>query len=251
MSTGGMKGKNAVVTGASKGIGKAIALAFAETGVNVLINYVGEDGAAEAVKAEAARFGVKAEIFHADVSDSAQVEEMYQYWDQQFGSLDILVNNAGIAQSVLVTEMTDAQWDRMIKVHLYGTFNNAREAAKRMTKAKQGKIINISSDLASLGCEEFAHYSAAKGGIIAFTKSLARELAPHIQVNSVAPGGTITDILASFGEGYAEIEAAKYPLKRLAHPDEIARSVIFLASDAGNFYTGQVLNPNGGSVMNG
>lgn len=246
-----LKGKNALITGSSKGIGRAIALAFAKDGANVLINYIGKEDEARAVQQEAERYGVRALIYHANVADSAQVADMFRYFDEQLGELDILVNNAGIAESAFVADMTDEQWDRMIKVHLYGTFYNAREAAKRMKQRSQGKIINISSDLASLGCDEFAHYSAAKGGITAFTKSLARELAPHIQVNAVAPGGTFTDILASFGEGYCETEAAKYPLKRLAQPEEIANSAVFLASEYGDFYTGQVLSPNGGSVMNG
>ncbi|WP_068620969.1 SDR family NAD(P)-dependent oxidoreductase [Paenibacillus tuaregi] len=250
MGYAGLQGKSALVTGASKGIGRAVALEFAKAGTNVMINYIGEDSDALAVKKEAESYGVKAEIFHADVSDSAQVRDMFTAFDRLFGRLDILVNNAGIAQAVTVRDMTDEQWDRMIKVHLYGTFYNAREAARRMWENQAGKIINISSDLASLGCEEFTHYSAAKGGISSFTKALARELAPHINVNSVAPGGTFTDILADFGEGYEEEEAAKYPLKRLAQPEEIAKSVLFLASDDANFYTGQILGPNGGSVMN-
>ncbi|OBZ07594.1 3-oxoacyl-ACP reductase [Bacillus sp. FJAT-27264] len=250
MSYAGLKGKQALITGASKGIGKAVALEFAKAGTNVMINYIGNDQEALEVKKEAESYGVKAEIHHADVSDSSQVREMFDAFDRLFGTLHILVNNAGIAQAVTVREMTDEQWDRMIKVHLYGTFYNAREAARRMWDNQAGKIINISSDLASLGCEEFTHYSAAKGGITSFTKALARELAPHINVNSVAPGGTLTDILADFGEGYEEEEAAKYPLKRLAQPQEIAKSVLFLASDDANFYTGQVLGANGGSVMN-
>ncbi|GIP21971.1 SDR family NAD(P)-dependent oxidoreductase [Paenibacillus sp. J22TS3] len=250
MGYAGLQGKSALVTGASKGIGRAVALEFAKAGTNVMINYIGEDSDALAVKKEAESYGVKAEIFHADVSDSAQVRDMFTTFDRLLGRLDILVNNAGIAQAVTVRDMTDEQWDRMIKVHLYGTFYNAREAARRMWENQAGKIINISSDLASLGCEEFTHYSAAKGGISSFTKALARELAPHINVNSVAPGGTFTDILADFGEGYEEEEAAKYPLKRLAQPEEIAKSVLFLASDDANFYTGQILGPNGGSVMN-
>lgn len=246
-----LTGKNVLITGSSMGIGKAIALAFAEQGANVLINYVGDDQTAETTRLQAEAFGVKAYKFNADVSDSKQVSEMFQYLDNQLGDIDILVNNAGIAQNAPITEMTDEQWDKMIKVHLYGNFYNCREAAKRMKKRNTGKIVNISSDLGSLGCEEYAHYSAAKGGINAFTKSLARELAPHINVNAVAPGATLTDILVEFGENYIEEESAKYPLKRLAQPEEIAQSVLFLASACADFYTGQILGPNGGGVMNG
>ena len=246
-----LTGKNVLITGSSMGIGKAIALAFAEQGANVLINYVGNDQIAETTRLEAEKFEVKAFKYNADVSDSKQVSEMFQYMDKHLGDIDILVNNAGIAQNAPITEMTDEQWDKMIKVHLYGNFYNCREAAKRMLKRNKGKIVNISSDLGSLGCEEYAHYSAAKGGINAFTKSLARELAPHINVNAVAPGATFTDILAEFGDNYVEEESAKYPLKRLAQPEEIAKSVLFLASSCADFYTGQILGPNGGGVMNG
>lgn len=246
-----LEGKNVLVTGSSMGIGRAIALAFAEHGANVVINYIGNDQPAEKVRLLAEASGVKAFTYKADVSDSQQVSEMFQYMDRKLGDIDILVNNAGFAQDALITEMTDEQWDKMIKVHLYGNFYNCREAAKRMKKRNKGKIINISSDIGSLGCEEFTHYSAAKGGINAFTKALARELAPNILVNAVAPSGTITNILEAFGDNYVEEESEKYPLKRLAQPEEIAKSVLFLASENANFYTGQILTPNGGVVMNG
>lgn len=244
-------GKNVLVTGSSKGIGKAIVLGFAKSGANVLINYIGDDQEAEEVRLQAEGFGVNALKYNADVSKSKEVQAMHHYFEEQFGELHILVNNAGFAQGSLITDLTDEQWDRMIGVHLYGCFYNAREAAKRMKLIGSGKIINISSDIGSLGCEEFTHYSAAKGGINAFTKALARELAPHIHVNAVAPSGTFTDILKEFGDNYVEEEAAKYPLQRLAQPEEIANSVLFLASEHANFYTGQILTPNGGVVMNG
>lgn len=244
-------GKAALVTGASRGIGRAVVLELAKAGADVLINFIGNPDEAEDVRSSAASYGVRALIYNADVSDSRQVRAMFEMFDREFGAIDILVNNAGFAAEAPITEMTDEAWDRMIRVHLYGTFYNCREAAKRMMVKQSGKIINISSDLGHLGCEHFSHYSAAKGGINAFTKSLARELAPHILVNAVAPGGTWTDILASFGDNYAEEEAQKYPLKRLAQPEEIAKSVLFLASDDANFYTGQILGPNGGIVMTG
>lgn len=243
--------KTVVVTGSSKGIGKAAVLAFAKAGANVLINYIGSDEEAEAVREQAETYGVKAYKYRADVADSKQVSEMFSYMDEQLGSVDILVNNAGFAQESPITEMSDDMWDRMIKVHLYGTFYNAREAAKRMKVQGSGKIINISSDLGSLGCEDFTHYSAAKGGINAFTKALARELAPEINVNAVAPSGTLTDILEAFGENYIEEEASKYPLQRLAKPEEIAQTILFIASEQANFFAGQIISPNGGVVMNG
>jgi 3-oxoacyl-[acyl-carrier protein] reductase len=245
-----MSGKVALITGASKGIGRATALELAKAGADLLINYIGSEDSAREVQKLAESYGRKALIYHADVSNSACVQQMFSYLDHEFGTIDILVNNAGFAKGAFITEMSDELWDQMIRVHLYGVFYNSREAAKRMKQKKSGKIINIASDLGQLGCEEFTHYSAAKGGVISFTKALARELAPDILVNAVAPGGTMTDILTSFGENYIEEEAAKYPLKRLAEPQEIAKSVLFLASDYANFYTGQVLGPNGGGVMN-
>ena len=244
-------GKSVLVTGSSKGIGKAAVLAFAKSGANVLINYIGDGSLAEAVRAEAESYGVKAVKYEADVSDPQQVKAMYHYMDEQIGTVDILVNNAGFAKESPITEMTDEMWDSMIKVHLYGTFYNAREAAVRMKEKEKGKIINISSDLGSLGCEGFVHYSAAKGGINTFTKALARELAPGINVNAVAPSGTLTDLLEAFGENYIQEESAKYPLKRLAKPEEIAHTILFIASDKADFFTGQIVSPNGGVVMNG
>ncbi|MEF2966819.1 3-oxoacyl-ACP reductase family protein [Paenibacillus sp. M1] len=241
--------KVALITGASRGIGKAIALEFAKAGMHLFINYFGDEKEAAEVRRQAESFGIRAEIYNADVSDPAQVREMFAVLDREFGKLDILVNNAGIAQAVKLTEMTDEQWDRMIKIDLYSVFYTSREAARRMLERKSGKIINVTSDLASQGAAELSHYAAAKGGVTAFTKSLARELAPHVLVNAVAPGGTFTDVRSSLEESHKN--DTRYLLGRLAFPQEIAKSVLFLASDDANIYTGQVLGANGGSVMNG
>lgn len=250
MNNYGTTTKVALITGGSRGIGKAIALEFARAGVQLMINYFGDDKEAEDVQRQAESYGVHAEIYHADVSNSEQVRDMFAAIDTIFGKIDILVNNAGIAQTSKITDMTDEQWDRMIKTHLYGVFYTSREAAHRMLDQKSGKIINITSDLASQGAEELSHYSAAKGGVTAFTKSLARELAPHVLVNAVAPGGTFTDIRSSLEEGH-KVNNNRLLLGRLAFPQEIAKSVLFLASDDANIYTGQVLGANGGSIMNG
>lgn len=244
------KTKVALITGGSRGIGKAIALEFAKVGTHLMINYYGDDKEAEDVQRQAESYGVQAKIYHADVSDPKQVRNMFAAIDTTFGKIDILVNNAGIAQTSKITEMTDEQWDRMIKIHLYGVFYTSREAANRMLGQKFGKIINITSDLASQGAEDLSHYAAAKGGVTAFTKSLARELAPYVLVNAVAPGGTFTDIRSSLEEGH-EVNNNRLLLGRLAFPQEIAKSVLFLASDDANIYTGQVLGANGGSIMNG
>ncbi|WP_438347899.1 SDR family NAD(P)-dependent oxidoreductase [Paenibacillus sp. FA6] len=242
--------KCALVTGGSRGIGKAVVLEFAKAGIHVMINYFGDEKEAMDVKNQAETYGVQAEIFHADVSDPVQVQNLFAAIDNLFGRLDILVNNAGIAQTVTVREMTDEQWDRMIKIHMYGTFYTSREAARRMWDQKSGRIINVTSDLAGQGAAELAHYAAAKGGITAFTKSLARELAPYVLVNAIAPGGTFTDIRSSLEETHDKNDSRQL-LNRLAFPQEIARSILFLTSDDGSIYTGQVLGANGGSVMNG
>ena len=242
--------KCALVTGGSRGIGKAVVLEFAKAGIHVMINYFGDDKEALDVKHQAETYGIQAEIFHADVSDPVQVKDLFAAIDNTFGRLDILVNNAGIAQTVTVKEMTDEQWDRMIKIHMYGTFYTSREAARIMSEQKSGRIINVTSDLAGQGSAELAHYAAAKGGITAFTKSLARELAPYVLVNAVAPGGTFTDVRSSLEDTHDRNDSRQL-LNRLAFPQEIARSILFLASDDGSIYTGQVLGANGGSVMNG
>ncbi|WP_077616147.1 SDR family NAD(P)-dependent oxidoreductase [Caenibacillus caldisaponilyticus] len=245
-----LKDKCAVVTGAASGIGRAIAEELARLGAHVVINDIHREEA-ERFKNELLKQGWSADAYPSDVSDSGQVQALYAHIKNTVGKVDILVNNAGIAQPARITEMTDEMWDRMIKVHLYGTFYNCREAIKIMEKNGGGKIINIASDLGQLGCESYAHYSAAKGGIIALTKSLAREWAPRILVNAVAPSGTRTALLKHFGPDYEAEEAKKYPLKRLAEPWEIAKTVAFLAGPDSDFYTGQVLTPNGGIVMNG
>ncbi|HEY4389833.1 MAG TPA: 3-oxoacyl-ACP reductase family protein [Paenibacillus sp.] len=240
--------KVALITGASRGIGKAIALEFAKAGIHILINYYGDDKEALDVKHQVEGYGVQAELFHGDVSDPQQVQQMFAELDRLFGKIDILVNNAGIAKTAKITEMSNEEWDRMIRIHLYGAFYTSREAARRMLPQKSGKIINVTSDLASHGAAELSHYAAAKGGVTALTKSLARELAPHILVNAVAPGGTFTDVRSSLEESHNN---SRYLLGRLAFPQEIAKSVLFLASDDASMFTGQVLGANGGSVMNG
>ncbi|WP_062200381.1 SDR family NAD(P)-dependent oxidoreductase [Massilibacterium senegalense] len=243
--------KNVIITGAGAGIGQAIAIEFAKQGANLLLNDIDSLGIEWLAKDLQENYRVRVKTFQADVANSTEVANMYDFFDKSFNSLDIIVNNAGFAQERSITEMTDDDWDRMIRVHLYGTFYNCREAAKRMVELRKGKIINLASDLGMLGAEYFAHYAASKGGIISLTKSLARELAPYILVNGIAPAATWTTIINEFGEGYEEKEAAKYPLKRFGQPEEIAKTALFLASDDSAFYTGQILCPNGGVVMNG
>ncbi|MGG1678430.1 SDR family NAD(P)-dependent oxidoreductase [Neobacillus sp. NRS-1170] len=240
--------KSVFITGAGSGIGKETALAFAREGAKVYLNDLPTQQNVQKIKEELINEGVQVELKLGDISNPEQVKDMFK----DIENLDILVNNAGVLQEVSMEEITDSDWDAMIKVHLYGTFYCSREAGKLMLHQESGKIINISSDLGQLGCERLAHYSAAKGGIIAFTKALAREWGPKgVLVNSVAPGGTMTPLVERLGPEYAIEEAAKYPLKRLAEPSEIANVILFLASDEALFMTGQIVGVNGGGVMIG
>lgn len=245
---GRFQGKKVFVTGAGSGIGRAVALAFAQEGADLLVNDLPEQPGIYELKQQVEALGRECRLKLGDVSDSANVRSMFEDVEQ----LDVLVNNAGYLRERPLVDMTDEEWDRMIKVHLYGTFYFSREAVRVMQKQGKGRIINISSDLGQLGCEYLTHYSAAKGGIIALTKSLARELGTTgIHVNSVAPGGTLTPLVDALGEAYIAEESQKYPLKRLGQPSEIAAAVLFLASEEASFMTGQVLGVNGGGVMNG
>lgn len=244
---GRFEGKTVVITGAGSGIGKATALRFAAEGANLVLNDLPGQQGIEAVAQEVRAVGADCLLRLGDVSNPETVKGIFA----GLACVDVLVNVAGYLREVPFTEMTDDAWDHMIRVHLYGTFYTCREAVPLMISQKHGRIINISSDLGQLGCEQLTHYSAAKGGIIAFTKSLARELAADgILVNSVAPGGTITPLVEQLGPSYIVEESAKYPLKRLGQPEEIAAVILFLASDEASFMTGQVVGVNGGGVMN-
>lgn len=242
------RGKCVFVTGAGSGIGREIAIAFAREGANLILNDLPSQLRIGSVKEEIEAMGGSCQFKLGDVSSADEVRSMFEGLDR----IDVLVNNAGYLRESPILEMTDADWDRMIKVHLYGTFYCAREAVRVMLKQGEGRIINISSDLGQLGCEKLVHYSAAKGGIIAFTKSLARELGTSgILVNSIAPGGTVTPLVEALGPEYVQEESARYPLKRLGLPAEIASVALFLASKDSSFMTGQVLGVNGGGVMYG
>ncbi|NWA11622.1 SDR family NAD(P)-dependent oxidoreductase [Pseudomonas gingeri] len=240
--------KTYLVTGAAQGIGRAVALALGEQGSLAVLNDLQESPALLALADELKARGVEVRLALGDVSDPATAERAFSGLQR----LDVLVNNAGFLQEAPLSELSFEAWDRMIRVHLYGAFLFCKPAAALMTRQCSGAIVNIASDLGQLGCANLCHYSAAKGGIIALTKSLARELAAHgIRVNGVAPGGTLTPMVERLGEAYIREEALRYPMLRLGTAQEIAAAVIFLASAQASFMTGQILGVNGGGVMNG
>jgi len=251
-----LKDKVALVTGAGSGLGRAIALAFAREGAKVVVNDIEEKRATQTV-ADIKAQGGDAFAVAADVSDSQQVKQMFAQAVEKYSTIDILVNNAGILQAEGIATMQDEQWKRMLAVHLDGTFYCTREAVTIMEPKGSGKIINMASIAAITGLGGATHYSAAKGGIMAFTKASAKELiGSGIYVNAIAPGFIDTPGLKEpFGldsEALAElIQAAfgKILLDRLGTPEEVAPVAVFLASDESSFMVGQVISPNGGQVI--
>lgn len=247
LPTVSLQGRTALVTGAATGIGRATALRLAQAGAFVWVNHLGQAGAADALVHEIAAAGGRAQVVEADVSDAAAVQRMAE----AVGAVDVLVNNAGVIQEKPFLETTEADWDRMLAVDLKAVFLVCRAVIPGMLSKGQGAIVNIASDLGILGRERYASYCAAKAGVIGLTKSLAREFAPQqIRVNAVAPGPVATAMvsLEHMSAEWVEKELA-IPQHRLGAPEEIADTVLFLASDLSRFYTGQVLGPNGGSVM--
>ena len=245
-------GKVALVTGASSGIGRAVALYMAEEGADVAINYHSNLAQAEEAVMEAKRFGRKALAVKADVSSHEQVKEMFAEVTEEFSTLDILVNNAGIGNLMPAVSMKDDAWNTMLGIHLYGTMNCTREALKIMLPKKSGKIINIASICGTTGCLGAAHYSAAKGGIIGYTHAVAREvISQGINVNAVAPGYIDTPLLSKGGltDEMLRLLLAEIPIGRLGKPREIASLVAYLATEDANFIVGQVISPNGGQVI--
>ena len=245
---GRLDGKTELVTGGNTGIGREVCLAFAADGADVAINYIAREPDAESLVRAIEAGGRRALTVKADVTREEEVRAMVRGVLQAFGRLDILVNNAGIQKAQAITEMTLEDWDRMIVVHLRGAFLCCREVVPHMQARGSGKIINTCSQLAYTGRARYTAYSAAKGGLLTFTRALAQELAPAIQVNAVAPGLVDTGFDPLPESRKREI-ALSLPLKRLGRPDDVAPVFVFLASDEARYFCGQTLGPNGGEVM--
>jgi 3-oxoacyl-[acyl-carrier protein] reductase len=244
-----LSGKVALVTGGERGIGRAICEAFAREGAAVAIADLPRRESDPGLAKQLLDAGRQAADFTVDVSIDDSVTEMVARVEARFGRVDVLVNNAGISRRIAFVEMTPADWDAVMAVNLRGVFLVTRRTVPLMQAAGHGRIINIASQLGQRGGSLLAHYSAAKAGVIGLTKALARELAPAITVNAIAPGPILTDMTRGREpEWYRELEQ-ELPLGRLGTPDEVAPSAVFLASEEGALYTGQTLGPNGGHVM--
>ena len=245
-----LQGKTAIVTGAARGIGEAIALKFAEHGANVAFTYVSESSAEKASKLESKlkELGVKAKSYRSNAGDYAQCESFVNDVMKEFGTVDICVNNAGISKDNLLLRMTPDQWDDVIKVNLNSVFYMTKQVIRPMMKAKNGSIINMSSVIGEMGNAGQTSYAASKAGIIGFTKSVAKELGSrNIRCNAIAPGFVETDMTSYLKEGEAgDKYKAGIPLGKFATAEDIANTALFLASDWGSYITGQTISVCGG-----
>ncbi|MCC2249316.1 3-oxoacyl-[acyl-carrier-protein] reductase [Virgibacillus sp. AGTR] len=245
-----LKGKNALVTGASRGIGRSIALELAKQGANVTVNYAGSEDKAKAVVEEIKAMGSNAFIVQADVADEASVKSMIKEVVSNFGSLDILVNNAGITRDNLLMRMKEEEFDQVINTNLKGVFVCTKAVTRQMMKQRAGKIVNVASIVGVSGNPGQANYVAAKAGVIGLTKTTAKELASrNIHVNAVAPGFISTDMTDALTDEQQKEMLAMIPLNKLGEPEDVAKVVRFLASDDADYITGQTIHIDGGMVM--
>ena len=245
-----MEKRTVLVTGASRGIGKAIATLFAENNYNVLINYNKSEEEAMDLYNSLKSKGHSVDVYKADVSKKEEVNMMINYCIGKFEKIDVLINNAGISKTNLFTDISYEEWDEVMATNLNGVFYTTKKALQYMIPEMSGKIINISSIWGMVGGSFEVHYSASKAAVIGMTKALAKELGPsNIQVNCIAPGVIQTDMLNNVSQETLEMLREETPLMKLGTPEDIAHTALFLASENTNFITGQVISPNGGFVI--
>jgi 3-oxoacyl-[acyl-carrier protein] reductase len=244
-----LKGKTALVTGASKGIGKAIAIKFAEQGANVAFTYLSSVEQGQALEAELASKGIKAKGYRSDASDFTQADKLINDVISDFGTLDILVNNAGITMDNLLLRMNEEAWDKVMNVNLKSCFNTVKAVTKPMMKQKSGSIINMTSVVGIKGNAGQANYAASKAGIIGFTKSVALEIGSRgIRCNAIAPGFIETEMTGKLDAKTVQLWRDAIPLKRGGRPEDVADACVFLASDQSSYITGQVIQVDGGML---
>lgn len=245
-----LQGKSVLVTGASRGIGRAIALEFAKQGANVAVNYAGSENKAQKVVEEILQLGVKGFKIQADVSNESDVKGMVKEVISQFGQLDILINNAGVNKDNLLMRMKESEFDQVINTNLKGAFLCTKAVTRQMMKQKAGRIINVASIVGVSGNPGQANYVAAKAGVIGLTKTTAKELASrNVLVNAVAPGFISTDMTDALTEEQRKEMLSMIPLSKLGRPEDVAKVVRFLASEDANYITGQTIHIDGGMVM--
>jgi NAD(P)-dependent dehydrogenase (short-subunit alcohol dehydrogenase family) len=244
-----LEGKVALITGGNTGIGRAVALAYADEGADVAVGWIAREEAVATLAGAVEKKGRRFVGVRADVTSEADVRAMVRAVRERLGRIDVLVNNAGIQRPQAITEMTADDWDRMIAVHMRGAFLCCREVAPVMMEQQGGRIVIVTSQLAYIGRPRYTAYSAAKGGLLTFMRALAQELAPHgILVNSVSPGLVDTGF-DPLPDETKRAHAGSLPLKRLGTPDDLVGAFVFLASDESRYFCGQTLHPNGGEIM--